>query len=338
MSSRNKPALVPLHALTPGQFADFFALLGEKTKSATRDNKPYYLVRFRDFRRTVSLMVWGDSKWYDLCEREWQEGQFYKLRAGYGEHERYGGQIDLENIRPVRDEDAADGFDPGQFVERSRLDPEVGFADLRGLAEKEIADEPLRRLVLTLLDRHAAAFKRLPATQGKFHPFLGGLLEHILSVTKNCLMLVDRYAPYYAELHPPLNRDLLLAGAILHDIGRVMELGDEPLAVQQTVAGRFFGHLYLGYDLIRDAAREQGDLNPELILLLEHLLITHLVLPEWGSPRLPLIPEAIILHHADDMDAKLEMYVRCLTRDRAPGLFTDRNPVLNRQLFKGRTV
>src|SRR5262249_5577327 len=185
---------------------------------------------------------------------------------------------------------------------------------------------------------HAAALKRLPATQGKFYPFLGGLLEHTLSVTKSCIWLADRYAAHYTELRPPINRDLVVAGAILHDIGRVLEFADEPLVVQQTVPGRLFGHLFLGFSLIRAAAREQCDLIPELVILLEHLLITHLNLPEWGSPRLPLIPESLILHHADDLDAKLEMYARCLSRDRAAGPFTDRDPVLNRQLLKGRSV
>src|SRR5262245_45763894 len=91
--SRPKPALAPLHALTPGQHADFFALLSEKTRGATRDGKPFYTVRFRDARRSVTLMAWADGRWYEPCERDWQEGQFYKLRATYGEHERYGPQI-----------------------------------------------------------------------------------------------------------------------------------------------------------------------------------------------------------------------------------------------------
>jgi len=86
------------------------------------------------------------------------------------------------------------------------------------------------------------------------------------------------------------------------------------------------------------AAREVPELNPELLLYLEHLILSHLTLPEWGSPRLPWIPEAIILHHADDLDAKLEMYVRCLMRDQSPGPFTERDPALNRALLKGRTV
>ncbi|HJT78733.1 MAG TPA: HD domain-containing protein [Gemmataceae bacterium] len=336
--TRAKPPLVRLHELTPGQFADFFALLAERTKGATRDGKPYYLCRFRDRTRAVTYMVWADGPWYEACERDWQPGRFYKLRATYGESERYGPQIDLNNIRPVAEADAADGFNPADLVEHSRHDVPVMWAELRGLAEAQIGDEPLRRLVLTLLDRHAGPFQRLPATVGKFYPFAGGLLEHTLSVTRLCLHLADRYAAQYPELKPPLNRDLVVAGAVLHDVGRVAELQDDPLAPQPTVPGRLFGHLFLGRDLVRDTARELGDVNPELVQLLEHLVVTHLALPEWGSPRLPLIPEALILHHADDLDAKLEMYARCLTRDRAPGPFTDRDPVLNRHLYKGRSV
>jgi 3'-5' exoribonuclease len=336
--SRSKPILARLHELTPGVYADSFALLAQRSKSATRDGKPFYTCRFRDAGRTVSFMVWADGPWHEPCEQSWREGQFYKIRAVYDEHEKYGPQIDLHNIRPVTDEDRADGFNPADFVEHSRYDAAVMFAELKGLAETQIADAPLRRLVLTLLDRHAGPLQRLPATLNKFYPFAGGLLEHTLSVTRTCLHLVDKYAGHYTELRPPLNRDLVVAGAILHDLGRVVEYADEVLAPQTTVPGRFFGHLFLGRDLARDAARELGDVNPELLQLLEHIIVSHLALPEWGSPRLPLIPECLIIHHADDLDAKLEMYARCLSRDQAPGPFTDRDPVLNRQLYKGRTV
>jgi 3'-5' exoribonuclease len=200
-----------------------------------------------------------------------------------------------------------------------------------------VGDEPLRRLVLALLERHAEKFQRVPSSQGKFFPFAGGLLEHTLSVMKSCLLMADRYTAYYDELKPPLNRDLLVAAAVLHEVGRVVEFEDE-LGVQVSVPGRMFGHLFLGRDLVRDAAREQGDVNPELLQLLEHLIVSHLALPEWGSPRLPVVPECLILHHAKDLDAKLEMYARCLSRDQSPGPFTDRDPVLGKQLLKGRTV
>src|SRR5207248_9534411 len=114
---REKPPLVQLSDLTPGQAGDFFALLAERTKSATRDGKPFYTCRFRDARRTVTLMVWADSPTFEVCEREWQPGHFYKLRAKYGEHERYGPQIESELIRYTTDKDEEDGFDKSQLIE-----------------------------------------------------------------------------------------------------------------------------------------------------------------------------------------------------------------------------
>jgi 3'-5' exoribonuclease len=336
--SKSKPPLVRLCDMTPGQSGDFFALLSEKTRSARRDGKPFYTCRFRDALRAATLMVWSDGPWFECCERDWQEGQFFKIRGRFDEHPTYGPQIDVQNVRLLTAADHADGFRPADFVQCSRFDPEAMFLELLGLAEKHIANAPLRRLVSTLLERHAQSIKRLPATVKNFHPFMGGLLEHTLSVTHACLQLAERYALQYPDLQPPLNRDLIVAGAILHDIGRVVELDDEMLNAQATVPGRLFGHILLGRDLVRDAARELGDIDPELVQLLEHLIVSHLELPAWGSPRLPLIPEVLILHHADDLDAKFEMYARCLSRDKEDGPFTARDPVLGRRLYKGRKV
>jgi 3'-5' exoribonuclease len=333
---RTKPTILHLSEMKPEQHGDFFALLLERSRGATRDNKPFYTCRFGDGKRTVTFMVWSDSPKFEECERDWREGQFYKIRGTYGEHERYGPQIEVQNIRPATEADRADGFDPGELVEASRFDRPGMFAELRDLVAATIQDGPLKCLVLTILDRHADPLQRLPASQGKYYPFVGGLLEHTLSVTRHCLWLTDRYIEHYPHLKPPLNRDLIVAGAVLHDIGRVLELDADVYPAQPTVAGRLLGHLFLARDLIRDTAQEIGEVDPELLQLLEHLVITHLQLPEWGSPRLPLIPECLILHHVDDLDAKMEMYVRCLTTDQAVGPFTDRNPVLGKQLFKGR--
>lgn len=336
--AKAKPILARLSELSPGQYADFFALLSERSKGATREGKPFYTCRFRDARRTVTYMVWADGGQFDKCEAEWQPGDFFKIRGRFTEHDRYGPQIDVEQIRHVIDADHSDGFNPVDFVEGSRRNADEMYAELVKLVGDQIADEPLRRLVLTLLERHTEPLKRLPATLRNFYPFPGGLLEHILSVTTNCLYLAERYSAYYSELKPPINRDLVIAGAVLHDIGRVVELSGDPMNVQPTVPGRLLGHLFLGRDLVRDTARDLGDVHPELVQMLEHLIISHLNHPEWGSPRLPLMPECLILHHADDLDAKLEMYARCLSRDQSAGPFTDRDPVLGRQLFKGRSV
>lgn len=324
--------------MSPGQAGDFFVLLAEKVRGARRDGKPFYTCRFRDALRTVAFMAWSDGPWFEACEQDWQEGQFYKVRGCYDEHKTYGPQIDIQMIRLVNNADRADGFDPGHFVDCSRYDPDAMFAELRGLAEAHIGDMPLRKLVVTLLDRHGEALRRIPATLKNFHPFRGGWLEHTLSVTHSCLHLVEKYAAHYPDANPPLNKDLVVAGAILHDIGRVFEFSDDPVNVQATVPGQLLGHLFLGRDLVRDTARELGDLDPELLQLLEHLIVSHLNHPEWGSPRLPLIPECLILHHADDLDAKLEMYMRCLGRDKEDGPFTARDPVLGKRLLKERKV
>lgn len=332
-----KSGVERLSNLQPGEIADFFAQLCERTRGQTRDGKPFFICRFRDSRRTATAMIWQDSSWFDACLNEWREGQCFKLRAGYGEHERYGPQLDIQQIRFVRPGDEEQGFDPWEYLPTSRFKPDAIFAELRDLASLEIAHEPLRRLVVGLLDTNKARLLTLPATPRHYHPFVGGWLEHTLTVTRHCLFLADRYRQHYPELTPPLNRDLLVAGAVLHEIGRVAEW-DEQFPPQPTVDGRLLGHIFLGRDMVREAARSITDLDAEWLRLLEHLIVTHLNLPEWGSPRLPAIPESLILHHADDLDAKMEMYVRCLTRDAADGPWTERDPILNRQLWKGRRV
>jgi 3'-5' exoribonuclease len=335
-----KPSVVPLHQLVPGPPADFFALLADKSPGTTRDGKPFFACKFRDLRRTVAVMVWADSPHFAAAEH-WPPGGFFKLRGTYVEHDKYGPQVDVQQIREVKDADHADGFREADFYDRSRFDSDAMFAELRTLAEAEIRDEPLRKLTVTLLDVHATALKKLPASDRRFYPFPGGWLEHVLNVTKNCLFLADRYVAHYPDLAPPLNRDLIAASAVLHDLGRVAELAvpDVPgTPAEQTVDGRLFGHISLGRDLIRAAAADIPDLHPELLKLLEHVVLSHLTLPEWGSPRLPAIPEVLVLHHADDLDAKLEMYVRCLTRDPSAGPFTDPDPVLKKPLLKRRAV
>ena len=340
--SKAKPAVVPLHRLPSGPpAADCFALLVEKTKGVTQAGKPFYNCKFRDAHRTVSTMVWGDGDFFADCDATWHVGGFYKLRAIYGVHDRYGPQIAIVQIREVVDADKADGFAEGDFYERSRFDSEAMFEELTKLAEAEIADVHLKALTLDLLTVHAGDLKRLPATQGKFFPFPGGWLEHTLSVTKNCLLLVDRYRLVYPEMTPPLNRDIVVSAAILHDLGRVAEYavpGVPGVPVEITVEGRLFGHLALGRDLIRLEAAKHGELDRELLMLLEHVVLVHLALPEWGSPRLPAVPEALILHHSDDLDAKLEMFVRCLANDKSDGELTVPDSVLKRSLWKGRNA
>jgi 3'-5' exoribonuclease len=265
--ARPKPLLRKLSEFQPGQLGDFFALLAERTKGATRDGKPYYLCKFRDARRTATWMVWADSERFPECERDWQPGMFFKVRATYDDHRQYGPRLDVHNIRPVTEADRADGFAEADLLEQSRFDPEAMFKELRELADSAIGDEPLRKLTLLLLDSHSERLKLLPASPRHYYPFPGGLLEHTLSVTKKSLWLAARYREQYADLTPPLNADLVAAGAILHEIGRVAELEPSPdpgVPPEPTVPGKMFGHLLLARDLVTEAARQVPEINPEL--------------------------------------------------------------------------
>jgi 3'-5' exoribonuclease len=268
----------------------------------------------------------------------WQPGTIFKIRGVYIETEKYGPKVDLVAIR-IADAVKDDGdYDPAEFLEATATSPAENLAAIRAIIDEHIQDEPLTTLVQAVLSQHEAALLVLPATAQHFYPMAGGWLAHVRHVLENSLWLTDTYAARFPDAK--LNRDLVLAAAALHDIGRVAELtaGPPGAMAETTIPGRLLGHVALGRDILRDAARNIEGLNPELLLLLDHLVQVHLVLPEWGSPRLPMIPEALILHHADDLDAKLEMYLRHIVKDASPGPFTDRDPVLGKSLLKSRIV
>ena len=335
-----KMPVVKLHELKPGQLpADFFALLTEKVRNTTRDKKPFYNCKFRNMHRTVESVIWADATLFPQCDKDWTIGSIYKLRGTFGEHERYGPQVDIINARLATPADKDDGFNESDFYERSRFDSEEMFAELLAILDAELKDAPLKVLVLGILNANADALKALPASPKQFYPFPGGWLEHVRNVLRNCIWLADQYAERFPELLP-FNRDLVLAGAALHDIGRVAELivplpGQPP---EMTVPGYLIGHIPLARDIIRDAGKTIEELNPELLLLLEHIVLAHLSLPAWGSPRLPMIAEVLILHHADDLDAKFEMFARHISRDAKDGPVTERDSILGKPLLKARTV
>ncbi len=197
--------IVALSALLPGQEADVFVLMTAKEQLTTREGKPYYRVGFRDGGREVVFPIWDNSPWAAECREKWTPGTFYKVRAVYRET-NYGPQLDLRKIREVCDADAADGFDPTICRPQSRYEPQRMFEEMLIIVRERITDMPLRALVEKILIDNRAELLRIPAARHNHHAFTAGWLEHTLSVTRTVIYLADKYAEYYDELEPPLDK------------------------------------------------------------------------------------------------------------------------------------
>src|SRR5262245_53028920 len=324
--------LVPLSAMVEGQEADLFVLLAAKTDGTTRDGKPFFRVTFRDAGREVSFPIWRDSTHFEACREHWLPGQFFKVRATYTET-KYGPQLDIRKIRPIAAEDKSEGFDEAMFLPRTEFDPAKLFAELVELARREIRQPALASLATDLLEQHREILLTLPAARRNHHAIVGGWLEHVVSVTRNAVFLADKYGRDYPELDPPLSRDLVVAGAILHDIGKVQEMKLTPAGAEYTAAGELVGHILLGRDLVRAAATKHP-LDPETLLRLEHIIVSHQRLAEWGSPKPPMTPEALLVHFADDVDAKFQTALAALA-EKGEGEFTSMRNPLGYRIFRG---
>lgn len=326
---------VPLSELVNGQESSFFALLSAKEELTTRDGKPYFRVTFRDAKREVSFPIWSDTSWSTVCREQWTVGEFYRLRALYRET-NYGPQLEIRKIRLVNEEDKAEGFDPVMCLPQSRHDPVQLFDELVDLVKESIEQEELAEFVISILQQHREELLVLPAAKYNHHAHVGGFLEHVLSVSKTCVYLADKYTELYSELQPPLDKGLVVAGGVLHDIGKLRELEVTPAGAEYTPAGSLIGHILQGRDMLREAAAEHP-LPDETLLRLEHIIVAHQRLPEWGSPKPPMTPEALLVHYADDCDAKLEMMMAALMDDATEGPFTSGRNALRTRIFRGES-
>ena len=332
MASPSMP-IVPLSEMVPGQEADLFVLMTAKEQLTTREGKPYFRVAFRDRHREVSFPIWDNSPLAADCRDNWNPGVFYKVRGVYRET-NYGPQLDIRKLREVVDADAADGFDPTACLPQSRFDPQEMFEQLLGIVREQIQQKPLRALVESILLGQRALLLRIPAARHNHHAFVAGWLEHTLSVTRTCVFLAEKYAHDYPHMQPPLDRGMVVAGGILHDIGKLRELEQRPGETVYTAEGGLIGHMLLGRDIVREAAAA-APLPGDMLLRLEHLIIAHQRLPEWGSPKPPMTPEALLVHYADDLDAKFSMMAAILADDANPGPFSSKKNVLMQQVYRG---
>jgi 3'-5' exoribonuclease len=267
--------------------------------TSLRDRKPsgqYLALTLADRTGQFEARMWDD---FADAASTCVAGSYVK---GQGTISKYQGkfQITLTKLRLA----AAVEIDTADFIATSQYDIPTMAAELRGYVAA-FRNVHLQRLVLSFLDdpQLGAAFIAAPAAKRLHHAWIGGLLEHVLCLVRVCLAA----APFY----PEVDQDLLVTGAILHDIGKVRELSWGS-SFDYTLEGQLIGHISIAQGLLHqktaelDAANPEEAFPPRLRLLLEHMILSHHGKLEFGSPKLPMTPEAMLLSALDDLEAKFQ--------------------------------
>ncbi len=287
-----------------------FAQLTAKTEKSTKQGKPYLELAFADCSAQFSLKIWDNSPLYSHCSgmeltSNWELSALWQVSA-------YGIEAADLNMRPLAEGEIAELLaGDAALIERQEAD----WAQIREFVAS-MADPRLRALCEALFQHFGARLRRCAAARGYHHVRRGGLVEHTAGMM--------RAAHALCPLYPELNRDLLLAGALFHDSGKMWENNYQENSFQMpfTLVGELLGHIPMGIELInklwtlvftpenKELWQQLSPANDEVRLHLLHLVAAHHGEIQFGSPVVPKTPEAAILHYIDNMDAKIEMF-RC---------------------------
>jgi 3'-5' exoribonuclease len=226
-----------------------------------------------------------------------------------GQIQKYQGkfQITLSKLRLAAESEV----EAADFVPTTRFDVGEMWAELRGYVDG-FANRELKRLVFAFLDDEqiGAAYRAAPAAKMLHHAWIGGLLEHVLALVRVCRAT----APFY----PEVDADLLVTGAVLHDIGKVRELS-WGTTFAYTLEGQMIGHISIAQGMLREKIGALPGFPEKLRVLVEHMILSHHGRYEFGSPKLPMTPEAVLLSALDDVEAKMQAMRNEFERDRAAG-------------------
>ncbi len=274
-----------------GKVFDGFFLVLAKQQRTTKTNKPYLNLILGDKTGQLEGRVWELSD--PRIAKDFDRGDIVKARGSASRFDdRMQMKIDQLRVALPSEVDKADMLPSTTYDVATLWSQLCGFVD-------SLTNPDLKLLLVTMLDDPALAeaYREAPAAKQLHHAWLGGLLEHVVSLCT----LADRVAPHY----PLLDRDLLLTGVILHDVGKVRELS-WGIGFEYTIEGILLGHIQIGAALAERTIDSLPNFPPKLKTLVLHMILSHHGKLEFGSPKLPMIPEALVLNFLDDLDAKMQ--------------------------------
>src|SRR5438552_6788932 len=283
-----------------------------------KSGEPYLALTLGDRCGQIEAKMWDNVE--DSLDAFEQE-DFLKIKALLNKYKNRF-QLTIHKLRKLGDSEV----DFADYLPKTTKDVDQLWRTL-GEYVGSFRDPNLRALVqLFMADPEiATAYRNAPAAKTLHHAYIGGLLDHVVSLFRSCELVCQNY--------PQINRDLLLTGAFLHDIGKIHEL-TYSRSFSYTSRGQLLGHMIIELDMLNAKAVQVPGFPEELKILLEHLVISHHGHYEFGSPKLPMFPEALMLHYLDDLDSKMESMRAHFEREvdlYSP--WTSYNPSLGRPLL-----
>ena len=268
-------------------------LVKSMARAETKAGKPYLMLTVMDRTGEISTRVWDNA---DALMPECETGGYITLA---GQSQAYKGilQLKIDKLRKIDPET----IDPALFMPSTPGDINAMSAELQKLI-KTVDDPNLRDLLLAFFKNRKifTLFKQAPAAKAMHHAYHGGLLEHTLGVARLASML--------CELYPTIDRSLLVTAALLHDIGKLEEFSFDTYPFDYSDRGRLVGHMMLGIEMIQQKIDAIPSFPDESATRLKHLILSHHGRHEFGSPVLPMMLEAFVLHFIDDLDAKINYF------------------------------
>lgn len=297
-----------------GDTFDDFLLIKEATKGVASNGKPFLTLILRDATGEIEAKLWDATK---EDESLFIAEQIIRVT---GEVNQFRGksQLKILSLRPAQ---LTDGVQVTDFVEKAPVDKEY-LSEKLTEAIFEMQNPTIQRMVRAFIKKYQEGLLTYPAASKNHHEYASGLAHHIVS-----MLQIGRELH---KLYPELNKDLLYAGIILHDIGKLKELSGV-ITTSYTLQGKLLGHIPIMVEEIGLMAREL-QIEGEEVLILQHLVLSHHGKKEWGSPTPPLVREAELLHLIDLIDAKMNMLNRALDKVK-PGEFTERMFAMDNRAF-----
>ena len=311
-----------LAALTPDRSGWGFFLCTHKELRTGRGGSEFLVVALQDVSAQVTAKLFDEVPRY---REQFEAGEFVRVEATAAV---YNGQVQLvmSSIRRVHPEqDAREGFRAEDCVLSAPRPLDEMWRELAGYVAA-VSDPHLRVLLTRVLADHEAELREWPAAQTVHHAYRGGLLEHVVKMAEVGRGVAAAYGA---------NADLVVAGAILHDIGKLRELAYDAGSIDYTRDGNLVGHIGLGLVMLRELVAGIAGFPDGLRAELEHLVLAHHGSRELGSPTVPKTVEAFIVAAVDDLDAKLHQVRRAVREDAGEGEFTGWHKRLGRVLYKG---